>query len=235
MTTDTTLNPTTIQHLAAPLYAGAAGAKVRLMATYRSHICPLHEVIREVPEQSAVLDVGCGHGLLLNLLARLGRIRLGHGFDVAAPAVSVARSVAELNGFSSVLGFEHRCIEQGIPSLGYEVVTVIDVLHHVPDQHKASFVDSLCRVVPVGGRLIIKDMVVKPFWRATANRVHDLVMARQWVEHIDPDRMEALAARSGMRVIRRDRFDTWWYGHWLLVMEKRNLPPATELPAPPTR
>jgi hypothetical protein len=78
-------------------------------------------------------------------------------------------------------------------------------------------------------------MVVKPFWRATANRVHDLVMARQWVEHIDPDRMEALAARSGMRVIRRDRFDTWWYGHWLLVMEKRNLPPATELPAPPTR
>lgn len=234
MTSDNTHTPATIQHLAAPLYADAAGAKVRLMATYRSHICPLHEVIREVPAQSAVLDVGCGHGLLLNLLARLGRIRLGHGFDVAAPAVSVARRVAEQNGFSSVVGFEHRSIEQGIPSLGHEVVTVIDVLHHIPDQYKASFVDSLCSVVPEGGRLIIKDMVVKPLWRATANRIHDLIMARQWVEHIDPDQVEAWAAKSGMRVIRRDRFNTWWYGHWLLVMEKQNSTSDIELPAAPT-
>jgi 2-polyprenyl-3-methyl-5-hydroxy-6-metoxy-1,4-benzoquinol methylase len=220
MSNDNTLNPASIQRLAAVLYAGAGSTKIRLMQEYRSHICPLHEVIREVPPRSSVLDVGCGHGLLLNLLASLGRIRQGHGFDVAAPAVAVAQEVADKRGTSSVVAFEHRSIEQGIPSLGNEVVTVIDVLHHVPDQHKAAFVGALCGVVPKGGRLIVKDMVVRPRWRAAANRIHDLVMARQWVEHVDPDQVEAWAVRCGMHVTRRDRFNTLWYGHWLLVMEK---------------
>lgn len=220
MSNDTALNPASIQKLAAALYAGSGSTKVRLMQEYRSHICPLHEVIREVPPRSSVLDVGCGHGLLLNLLASLGLIRQGHGFDVAAPAVAVAREVADKRRLSSVVAFEHRSIEQGVPSLGNEVVTVVDVLHHVPDQHKAVFVDALCDVVPKGGRLIVKDMVVRPRWRAAANRIHDLIMARQWVEHVEPEQVEAWAVRRGMRVTRRDHFNTLWYGHWLLVMEK---------------
>lgn len=220
MSTNNALTPASIQRLASPLYAGAANAKVRLMQEYRSHICPLHEVIREVPAQSSVLDVGCGHGLLLNLLASLGRIRQGHGFDVAAPAVAVASQVADEHRLSSIVAFEHRSIEQGIPSRGLEVVTVIDVLHHVPDQHKVAFVGALCDVVPEGGRLIVKDMVVRPRWRAAANQIHDLVMARQWVEHVAPDQVEAWAVRGGLRVTRRAHFNTLWYGHWLLVMEK---------------
>ena len=221
MPTETNLSPAAIQRIASPLYKRAVNAKVRLMATYRSHICPLHEVIHEVPAQSSVLDVGCGQGLLLNLLARLGRIRQGHGFDVAAPAIAVASQVADQNGLSAVVEFEHRTIAQGIPNLGHEVVTVIDVLHHVPDQHKAAFVCDLCDVVPDGGRLIVKDMVVRPFWRATANRMHDLITARQWVEHLGPEQFEAWASPRGMRVRRLDHFNTWWYGHWLLVLEKQ--------------
>lgn len=220
MSTDQALTPATIQRKAALLYAGVGSARVRLMQEYRSHICPMHEVIREVPAQSAVLDVGCGHGLLLNLLASFGRIKQGHGFDVASPAVAIARKVAEGNGLSSMVDFEHRSIEQGVPSLGHEVVTVIDVLHHVPNPQKEAFVAALCDVVPNGGRLIIKDMVVRPRWRAAANQLHDLVMARQWVEHIDPDQVEAWTARGRMRVTRLARFNTLWYGHWLLVMEK---------------
>lgn len=190
------------------------------MQEYRSHICPLHEVIREVPAESSVLDVGCGHGLLLNLLASLGRIRQGHGFDVAAPAVAVAMQVADRQRLSSFVKFEHRAVEQGIPSLGLEVVTVIDVLHHVPDEHKLAFVDALCDAVPRGGLLIIKDMVDKPRWRAFANRLHDLVMARQWVEHVGPDKVEHWAVRRGMSVARKAHFNTFWYGHWMLVMSK---------------
>jgi 2-polyprenyl-3-methyl-5-hydroxy-6-metoxy-1,4-benzoquinol methylase len=222
MPSELNLSPADIQRLASPLYAGATSAKVRLMATYRSHICPLHEVIHEIPARSSVLDVGCGHGLLLNLLARLGRIRQGHGFDVAAPAIEVARRMADQHGLSAVVDFEHRSIAHGIPDLGHEIVTVIDVLHHVPNQHKAAFVNALCDVVPEGGLLIVKDMVVRPRWRAAANRLHDLVLARQWVEHIDPKQVEAWASQSDMRVKRLDHFNTWWYGHWLLVLEKRS-------------
>lgn len=220
MSTERTLDPVTIQRLASPLYAGAGSAKVRLMQAYRSHICPLHEVIGEVPSQASVLDVGCGHGLLLNLMASLGRIDRGHGFDVAEPAIAIARQVAEEHRLSSVVSFEHRTVEQGIPDLGHAVVTVVDVLHHVPDEHKSAFVSSLCDVVPAGGRLIVKDMVVRPRWRAAANQMHDLVMVRQWVQHVGPEQVESWCSRRGMRVTRRAHFDTLWYGHWLLVLDR---------------
>jgi 2-polyprenyl-3-methyl-5-hydroxy-6-metoxy-1,4-benzoquinol methylase len=215
------IGPAAIKQMATLLYAEVGSTKTRLMQRYRSYICPLHEVIQDIPQQSAVLDVGCGHGLLLNLLAHLGRIRRGHGFDMARPAVEVASRVASIHALSSTVAFEARSVEQGVPHMGYEVITVIDVLHHIPDHHKRSFVKDLCSALPEGGRLIIKDMVVKPRWRATANLLHDLVMARQWVEQIGPEKVEAWTTETGLDVARRASFNTLWYGHWLLVLEKR--------------
>lgn len=193
---------------------------VRFMQSYRSYICPLHEVINEVPQKSRVLDVGCGNGLLLNLLADLGRIRRGHGFDLSGPAIEVAQQVALKHSPGHTITFESRSVEQGIPRLGFEVVTVVDVLHHIPDAYKQAFVADLCDAVPEGGTLIFKDMVCKPTWRAAANRLHDLIMARQWVQHADPMDVEQWLAQKGMAIRRRGTFNTLWYGHWLLVAQK---------------
>lgn len=220
MNPDTALGPRLIKNMASELYANVGTSMVRFMQRYRSYICPLHEVIREVPEGSRVLDVGCGNGLLLNLLAHQGRIGHGHGFDLSGPAIDVARQVALRHPPDRAITFETRSVNQGIPRLGFEVVTVVDVLHHIPDAYKQAFVADLCDAVPEGGLLIIKDMVCKPRWRAAANRLHDLVMARQWVEHADPTHVEQWAARKGMVVRRRATFNTLWYGHWLLVMQK---------------
>lgn len=228
MNPDTALGPRLIKDVATELYANVGTSMVRFMQRYRSYICPLHEVISEVPEQSRVLDVGCGNGLLLNLLAHLGRIRQGHGFDLSVPAIEVASQVALKHPADRTITFESRSVNQGIPRLGFEVVTVVDVLHHIPDAYKQPFVADLCDAVPQGGRLIIKDMVCKPRWRAAANRLHDLVMARQWVEHADPVHVERWATQKGMVVRRRANFNTLWYGHWLLVMQKSAGPEPQE-------
>lgn len=220
MNSDTALRPRSIKNVASELYANAGTSTVRFMQSYRSYICPLHEVISEVPEESRVLDVGCGNGLLLNLLAHLGRIRDGHGFDLSRPAIDIAKKVALKHLPGRTINFEIRSVNQGIPQLGFEVVTVVDVLHHIPDAYKQSFVADLCDAVPEGGRLIIKDMVCKPRWRAAANQMHDLVMARQWVKHADPATVEQWVVQKGMVVRRRASFNMLWYGHWLLVIQK---------------
>lgn len=151
MPDDIAIGPAAIKRMATMLYADVGSVKTRLMQQYRSYICPLHEVIHDIPPQSSVLDVGCGHGLLLNLLVHLGRIRRGYGFDMARPAIEIASRVASNHSFSSTVAFEARSVEKGIPHLGYEVVTVIDVLHHIPDSHKQSFVEALCSALPEGG------------------------------------------------------------------------------------
>ena len=77
------------------------------------------------------------------------------------------------------------------------------------------------RVRP-GGKLIVKEIATRPRWRALANQLHDLILARQWVQHIHEDDI-----RSGIDVrqvpgswLPEVRINTFWYGHIVLIFER---------------
>lgn len=202
------------------LYQAEPNAKIRLLQGLRPHICPFGDVIAQIPAGASVLDVGCGAGLFLLLLGRQAHIRDGLGFDVSVPAVEAAQRAAETSGLAKTLTFQVRSIEEGIPEGHWNVVTSVDVLHHVPASHQRSFVESLCERVPRGGRLVIKDMVARPRWRAFANQMHDLLMARQWVHQVGPEEVDTWVQAQGLRRVYRSRINSWWYGHWTLAYER---------------
>lgn len=210
---------TTLATMCRRLYAGQSW-RWRVLQGLRPYICPFGEVLDLVPPRARVLDVGCGSGVFLLLLATLGRIESGRGFDVSGDAIRAARQALALVPRQSALTFEERSIEAGIPRGDWTVVSVIDVLHHVPPAHQADFVRALCDVLPPGARLIVKDMVVTPRWRALANRLHDLLMARQWVHHVSPGTVEQWLAGTGLRCTHRNSSNMLWYGHWTLVFER---------------
>jgi 2-polyprenyl-3-methyl-5-hydroxy-6-metoxy-1,4-benzoquinol methylase len=202
------------------LYQAEPNTKIRLLQGLRPHICPFGDVMEQVPAGASVLDVGCGAGLFLLLLGQQGRIRHALGFDVSAPSIEAANRAARNAGLAATLEFQVRSIEDGIPEGPWNVVTVVDVLHHVPAAHQRAFVASLCERIPPGGRLVIKDMVAQPRWRAFANQMHDLVMARQWVHQQGPETVDGWVQSLGLRRIYRSRINSWWYGHWTLVYER---------------
>jgi hypothetical protein len=57
-------------------------------------------------------------------------------------------------------------------------------------------------------------------WRSWANRLHDLVLARQWIHYVPVLTAEEWAAASGMRLIHGEDFDMLWYRHNLRVFER---------------
>src|ERR1700742_679944 len=79
--TPAALTPAGICAIARRLYTDGPLA-MRAMQHWRAHICPLDLVLEQVPQGAYVLDVGCGGGLLLGVLAWTGRIRAGVGIDV---------------------------------------------------------------------------------------------------------------------------------------------------------
>lgn len=192
---------------------------LRVMQRYRPYICPLERVMGHVPPGSSVLDVGCGCGLWLGLLAHEGRIGRGVGFDVAGGAIRAAEGMRRGWPGGERLAFERRDVEEGWPEGVFDVVSIIDVLHHVPPGARRGVVEEAGQHVRPGGRLIYKDMTDRG-WRAQMNRLHDLVMARQWVRYTPAAEVEAWAAGAGLVLTYREDVTRAWYGHELRVFER---------------
>lgn len=100
-----------------------------------------------IPADARVLDVGCGDGFHLGLLARFGSPgwRL-MGVDVDARAVEIARD----SGLDVYLGTVE---DVNLDPASVDVVYTLQTLEHVADP--AGFLRSIYRVLKPGGRLVI--------------------------------------------------------------------------------
>jgi 2-polyprenyl-6-hydroxyphenyl methylase / 3-demethylubiquinone-9 3-methyltransferase len=124
---------------------------------------PLHDlnpVRLEYVERSGrldgcdVLDVGCGGGLLAEAMARKGaRVT---GLDVAADLLKVAQLHALETGVAVnylLESAEQHAVEH---SAGYDVVTCMEMLEHVPDP--AQVIVALGALVRPGGHVFLSTI-----------------------------------------------------------------------------
>jgi 2-polyprenyl-3-methyl-5-hydroxy-6-metoxy-1,4-benzoquinol methylase len=218
--------PADLARLARLIYpkVGSAAAVMNGRQHYRPYICPFDVLLDHVPAGSTVLDIGCGGGLWLRLLEATGRVRAGVGFDASAESIELARRSLPA-GPPADLRFEHRRVEQpwpGPPEFAerFDVVSIIDVMHHVPPAAQRGLLTMAAGRVAAGGRLIYKDMAARPWWRGWANRLHDLAMVREWINYVDPAAIEHWASEAGLKLIHRSRHDRLWYGHDLLIFQR---------------
>jgi 2-polyprenyl-3-methyl-5-hydroxy-6-metoxy-1,4-benzoquinol methylase len=219
------MRPSELSACAASLYRDVPGAR-RLLMKLRPYICPFDRLIECVPPGSRVLDVGCGAGLLLALLGAAGHCHEGVGFDVDGGAIAVARLMAARIGslgYPAVLRFEHLPVSAPWLRGPFDVVSVVDVMHHVPlDQWRALMGLAYSSLRP-GGLLLYKDIGDRPHWRALANNLHDLVMTREWVRYTPIGQVQAWAREIGFESSGAERINRLWYCHDLVVFARPGL------------
>jgi 2-polyprenyl-3-methyl-5-hydroxy-6-metoxy-1,4-benzoquinol methylase len=195
----------------------------RTILKYRPFICPFEELVPYVPDGASVFDIGCGCGLFMLALAFSGKRISGVGVDMApdaARAATLAACTPEIRATGSTLSFEAARGTEGWPAAQFDVVSLIDVLHHVPAPQQRAFVAAAASRVRPGGVFIYKDMCRRPIWRACANRLHDLLLARQWVRYREIAEVREWAASLGLMPQSRRDFVRLWYGHELCMFCK---------------
>jgi 2-polyprenyl-3-methyl-5-hydroxy-6-metoxy-1,4-benzoquinol methylase len=213
------LRPRELASLAASIYRDSPPFR-KLLMTLRPYICPFERLIQCVPEGAAVLDVGCGAGLFLGLLAATGHRFRGVGFDASGSAIREATAMAaqlKAQGGPGELRFEHIDVRAAWPEGTFDVVSIIDVMHHVPLDHRQALLEQAQTALVPGGLLIFKDIGIRPRWRATANRFHDLVLAREWVQYTPLRDVEAWCCSRGLQPLTSETMNRLWYGHELVL------------------
>jgi 2-polyprenyl-3-methyl-5-hydroxy-6-metoxy-1,4-benzoquinol methylase len=211
--------PAELSSLASTLYRDGPFVR-RLLMSLRPLICPFDELMGRVPGGSSVLDVGCGSGLFLGLLAASGLRFRGVGFDASRRAIQAARTMADRlgeQGREADLRFECLDARSPWPEGPFDVVSIIDVMHHVPPAERGAVLERACQATAPGGLLIYKDIAPRPRWRALANQLHDLVVAREWVRYTPLGDVARWGRRAGLELRDSRRIDRLWYGHELAI------------------
>ena len=103
---------------------------------------------------AAVLDVGCGAGLLSEAMAQAG------GDVTAIDLAPNLLKVARLHGLETDIKVDYR--ETAVEALAevqpgsFDVVTCMEMLEHVPDP--ASIIEACARLLKPGGRLFVSTL-----------------------------------------------------------------------------
>ena len=191
----------------------------RTFQTLRPYICPFDRLIELVPRDASVLDIGCGAGLFLMLLAESGRIQNGVGFDSSESGIAIAKAAAK-RLTAHVLQFDHCRVQDTWPQGEFDVVTLVDVMHHVAQSCRTELLTQAVARVRPGGLFIYKDMCCRPRWRAWMNRLHDLVVAKEWIRYEPLADVRCTIERLGLQLLSAESINLWWYGHELLQFRK---------------
>lgn len=136
----------------------------------RAFSCPMDAIAAHVPA-GAVLDLGCGHGLLALLLAELGG-RTVKGIDVDARKIALAREVAPAGVSFAATGLERE------PAEAYDAVAVLDVLYLVPRGEWEPLLRACRERLRPGGRLLVKETGRRPRWKLAKAWLQEQVMVR---------------------------------------------------------
>jgi 2-polyprenyl-6-hydroxyphenyl methylase/3-demethylubiquinone-9 3-methyltransferase len=152
----------------------------------------------------AVLDIGCGGGILSEAMARRGARVLG--IDLSAKPLKVARLHALESG---VAGIEYREIAaEGLAREcpgDFDVVTCMEMLEHVPDP--ASVVGAAATLVRPGGRVFFSTLNrgAKSFAFAIVGAEHVLRLlpkgTHEYAKFIRPSELSAFARAAGLEVL----------------------------------
>ena len=213
------VTPRDISRSAREIYTDGSWPR-KMMVYGRPYICPFDELIARTPQGSTVLDVGCGDGLFLNILGNLQRISGGLGFDNNRDAIATAQAARINIVDSSGIEFREWSIGDKWPEGEFDVVSMIDVLHHIPPPQKQFAIAEAVRHVKRGGLFIFKDIGINPRWRAFFNSLHDFILTGERVTYTPLNVVSSWVTLAGMRELERQTFNRVWYGHELIVFSR---------------
>lgn len=189
----------------------------KLLQIYRPYICPFEAILPFMPEEAEVLDVGCGGGLFLGLAAEAGALKSGLGFDANKAVIDLAQKLQISKG---EVRFEHLDVEAPWPEGPYDMVSMIDVMHHIPPVAQPGIFDLVAARLKPGGLFLYKDINSADLFRSSMNRLHDLALAQDWVHYLPTEKARSLATGAGLEETHYAKINRLWYGHDLHVFRR---------------
>jgi len=150
------------------------GVWVALYIRLRWRLCPFQLIEKQIPLKGTVIDIGCGYGLLSNLLALRSEDRHVIGVDLSPRRIKIAQKT--VNGRRNIKFYLSDITKLKVWRGGCNAVVASDFLHHISYESQEELLRSCYQTLPKGGLLIIQDVDTEPCWKYYSASVIDAVL-----------------------------------------------------------
>lgn len=179
MTLPTTSNPASRRDLVRRTLAlyDSAPLPDRLFVRARAFLSDLALLERHAPRAGPILDLGCGHGLLANLLATGSAERDVLGIDIDEQKIAAARRTI---GARRHIDF---AVQDATTTTGgpYAAIAVGDVFYLIPPDEQRRLIATCYRLLQPGGVFLWKSQVRRPRWK------YAITYGQEWLmTHLGP-------------------------------------------------
>src|SRR5690349_6562708 len=130
----------------------------------RSWTAPLDAVAALVPPDSDVADLGCGQGLVTELIAARARHVMGVDFDERKCQMAKLRLARTAN--AEVVRGDIVEWLRSTPSASLDAIVLSDTLSAMPIAAQEAGMTEACRVLRSGGLVVLKIVDTEPAWKA---------------------------------------------------------------------
>jgi len=192
----------------------------RIYLRLRPYIVPFEIIEKHVPNKGNVVDVGCGFGIFANFLALHSKERNVVGIDLNKKRINLANEI--FGNLSNLNFFDGDITDIKIPKAN--VITAVDVLHHIPSKElQLKLLLSCYSVLSEDGKLLVKDLDTKPYWKYLFNYIHDYLITKgEKVLYQNKDAMKNLLIEAGFQIEKILEIKHYPYAHILYIAKKMN-------------
>lgn len=143
----------------------------RIYTTLRFILSPMIKIEPFIPKSGNILDLGCGSGIFANLLSLGSNERNVLGVDLIQKRIEIAQRISGANPhLEFVVGNVNT-----VPIDGYDIVTLIDLLHHMVLMDQEELLRNIYNHLCHDGVLIIKDLEKSPYWKYIFHYIQDTI------------------------------------------------------------
>jgi 2-polyprenyl-3-methyl-5-hydroxy-6-metoxy-1,4-benzoquinol methylase len=155
------------------LYAASPRGE-QLFVLARVALSDLARLERHAPRSGAILDLGCGHGLVANLLALGSPARDVTGIDLDAQKIAAAsRTIGQRTNIHYEVA--DATTYRGGP---YAAIATADVFYLIPPAEQRRLIAACYAMLEPGGLFLWKSQVRRPRWKYAITWGQEWLMTR---------------------------------------------------------